>query len=645
VPFIFRNPTSAGTAIAAAGIFAAAVQCVFFREYLSLFSGNEFVIGAILSVWLCATGLGSYGVGWSGNGDRNVQRLALALIVLASIGVFAVRSSRLLFTPGELIGPLPVFILCIIGEGPFAFVNGSLFGVLSRTREGAPGAHNPYGAESMGALVGAVITFICVLLYAKNAAITAVAAAPVILLLLKKPHLFFLALAFITTLLVMDAASMRWKYRFPFSEAVYGREGEIVSIKNGDDVTYLLNGTVYKSTAEKPLYEQAVHVPLSARPLPRNVLVIFDKGHCRELSKYPGLAVDCIESEPRLASAGCTIAAPESFRPIKRYDAVFVGSGIPLTAATSRLYTVSFFKKMKKMMTDSGIFSFTLPLSGNYLSPSEKLMSDALKSTLSRVFTDVLIFPGNGFTFMASDKKIILGEKPRVSTAYLESTILPFVTKERIAAANAHPSGAMINTSNRPLSLLMGIALWTGLFKGTWPIVAALFSLLLFASALVLPKSKEVLSIGSTGFTVGIYSVALLLLYQSAYGLLYSRVSLLLCCLTLGFAVGTLLKRLPHADLLIGTYCVASLGLLSLFPYPSAILFYCAHAGVGILAGAQFVSMKKSPAATLYAADCVGGAFGMALTVLIIPLFGIPAAAGGLCVIKCAVWVIGARKR
>jgi hypothetical protein len=342
VPFISRNTTSAPVVIGATGILSVAVQCVFFREYLSLFSGNEFVIGAILSVWLCATGLGSFTAGTSARAP-NVPAAILILIVCAATGIYAVRASRLLFTPGELMGPLPVFMLCIVGEAPFAFVNGFLFGSLSKDRGNVP---NPYGAESLGALVGAVITFICVLVYMKNVMITAIAAAPVAVLLLKKPQFFFPTLALLAAFTFTDNASMHWKYNFPFSGILYGREGEIVSVKNAGDVTFLLNGTMYKSTAEKPFLEQAVHVPLSARPLPRNVLVIFDKGHCRELSKYPGVAIDCIESEPRLASAGCIVAAPESFRTKKRYDAVFLGSGIPQTAAMNRLYTVSFFKKM-----------------------------------------------------------------------------------------------------------------------------------------------------------------------------------------------------------------------------------------------------------------------------------------------------------
>jgi hypothetical protein len=199
----------------------------------------------------------------------------------------------------------------------------------------------------------------------------------------------------------------------------------------------------------------------------------------------------------------------------------------------------------------------------------------------------------------------------------------------------------MINTVERPLGLLLGINLWAEIFSGTWPIAVGFLIVVLLLSALFLPKTREVFSIGTTGFVIGIYSIALLLVYQSTYGLLYSRVSLLLCCLTLGFMGGTLIRRIPMPDLFIGLFCLTSLLLLSHIPYPPALLFYCAHTAAGVLAGNQFASMKNTSAGVLYAADCLGGALGMAITVVAFPLFGIISIAAGLCAIKCLVGGIG----
>jgi hypothetical protein len=632
VPSIFRNIDSPSAVILTAALCAAAVQCVFLREYLAVFSGNELVAGVVLSLWLLATGLGSLA------GKRAKSRVfpgaATALIAAAVAGLFCIRASRLLFSPGELIGPLPVIGLCALSETPFAFINGYLFGILS----GSNRTRNPYGVESLGALAGSMIVYAGVLLYFNNDLIILLAILPLLMIARKNLFLTFPLLAVIA-LFSFNDLSQHWKYPFPFSKVIYGREGEIVRMPGAGDTTFMLNGCVYKSTAEKPFIEQAVHIPMAQRSRHGNALIIFDKGHRAELEKYLGLSIDCIESEPRIASVKSILAAPETYSFGKRYDIILLGGSMPQTAASGRFYTISFFQRMRSLMTDSGVFSFTLPMSENYMSRTEKQLYGVLFNTLKRVFADVLVFPGNGYTFMASDKPLRESWKPHVYTKYLETVIIPSVSPERIATVNGAPKETLINTAKRPIALLLGLRLWTEQFKATSLTVAGIIFLLLILSIALLPKSKEILSMGTTGFATGVYSIALLVLYQSTYGLLYSRISLLLVSLTCGFVSGTRLRRFPLPDLFIGIYCIASLGLLAALPYPPAILFYCAHCAMGLFTGAQFVSMKNTSAGTLYAADLFGGALGMALcSTLFVPLFGIPAVAVGICLIKVLAW-------
>jgi hypothetical protein len=639
VPSIFRKSDSPSLFICATGILSAAVQCIFIREYLAVFSGNEFIIGLVLSVWLIATGLGSL----SAAAGRNIFNLntglaALLLIACAGAGMFGIRASRLFFMPGELIGPLPVFALLFLTEAPFAFINGCVFGALSKAPKGPPS--NPYGFESLGAFAGSLITFTCVLLYCTNLVIFTCALIPLLVIIGFKKRYVLSACAVLALMVAFDNPAMHWKYNFPFSHIVYGSEGEITVIHGARDTTIMLNGALYKSTMEKPFLEQAVHVPMAQRQFPGTVLVIFDKGHGSELAKYPELSVDRIESEPRIASPGSIITAVETFNPSKRYDVILLGTSIPQTAAASRFYTVSFFKHMKSLMPDSGVFSFTLPFSENYLGPAEKKLSDVLYTTLGAVFGSVLVFPGEASTFMASDKPFPALWRPRVRTQYLESMIIPAVSEQRKVDANNRPK-AVVNTVNKPFGLLLGLTLWTELFKSASLLVAVIFGALFIVVLYILPRTRDVLSMSSTGFAAGVYSVALLLLYQSNYGLLYSRISLLLIMLACGFFLGTLFKRFRHSDLFIGLYCYASLGALAIMPYPPALLFFCAHLGIGVLCGAQFVSKKNTPAGVLYAADLFGGALGMALcSTVFVPLFGVMAVGAGLCVIKIAVWIV-----
>ncbi|HAJ79992.1 MAG TPA: hypothetical protein DCO75_09500 [Fibrobacteres bacterium] len=631
--FIFRNIDKPTIIIAAAAIASTAVQCIFLREYLAVFSGNELVVGVVLSIWLCAAGTGSIkGQNVSG---RFLPIALTALLPLAIFGLYCIRASRLFFSPGELIGPLPVIGLCVLSEAPFAFVNGYIFGMLSGNNQ----TRNSYGLESLGALIGSILTYICVLFYLKNSIMILFAILPFFSIFLKRKSIIFPAIAAMVLLFCLNDISMHWKYPFSFSGIIYGREGEIVRINSGSDSTYMLNGILYKSTAEKAIVEQAVHIPMAQRIVHGNALVIFDKGHYSELALYPGLHVDQIETEPKISSHESIITAPETYKPEKLYDMIFLGAGMPQTAATGRYYTISFFKHIKSIMTDSGIFSFTLPFSENYMSHSEKQQFEIIQSTLKNVFKNTLVFPGAGFTFMASDVPLHAVWTPQVKTRYLASSIIPAVSAERISAANMQPLHVRLNTAQQPLGLLMGFTIWIEQFEKTASVAAGIFLTIILLSIFTLPKNRGVFSMGTTGFVTGVYSIALMLLYQSAFGLLYSRVSLLMMSLTSGFVLGTLMKRLKHYDLLIGLYCFVSLGLLSLMAYPPAVLFYCANILMGVLTGGQFVAIKKTPAASLYAADLCGGALGMALcSTVLAPVFGIIAVAGWLCVLKVLTW-------
>jgi hypothetical protein len=625
VPFLF-----------AAGLFSAALQSVYFREYLSIFSGNELSIGMILSVWLVCTGAGTMlAVRVEKPDGKGLHPAApLVLVACAVAGIAVIRASRLLFLPGEVLGPVQMLIVLAVSELPFALANGFVLGSLF-SRAGS--SRRLYGWENSGALLGSLVVYACVLLYLKNALMAAVASAPLMFLCggRRRWPLAALCAALAAALLVFDQASVQWKYGVPVRRIVYGYEGEIVAVGAGGDTTLLQNGVVYKSTMQKPQLEQAVHIPMGERPQASRVLVILDRGHRAELAKYPGLAVDEIETEPAFASAGSRVVSPETFRPEKPYDIIFVGGGIPRTAASNRFYTCSFFLRMKSILTDSGIVTFSLPFSENYLSPAELHLYGALQTTLAAVFRTVLVFPGEGYTFMASNGPLNRLWSVHVATHYLVPSTIPALSRDRLESANTKPAFASINSQNRPVTLFLGLLTWMELFGGGMAVAGALLVLCCAVAAWVLPKTRAVLSVGTSGLVLGAYSVAILLLYQSTCGALYSHVSLLLVALTAGFAAGSLIRRLPFSDLAIGAYCACSLALLALVPSVSPVLFYLFHAGAGVLCGAQIVSRSHTGLGALYAADLFGGALGMALcSTLLIPLFGILPVAIGMGVIK-----------
>jgi hypothetical protein len=377
--------------------------------------------------------------------------------------------------------------------------------------------------------------------------------------------------------------------------------------------------------------------------------------------RYPRLSVDCIESEPLLAGPGSRIAALESYRSARRYDVVLCGAGLPQSAAGGRYFSTAFYRRVAAMLSDSGVFAFTLPFSPNYLSRREQQLYDVILATLRSEFKDVWVVPGEGYTSMASQSMLPRRLTPFVETSYLAPYILPGIDSERLASANrATPPGTRLNTPERPIALLLGLMQWAEQYGLSLGLLALALGVALVASVILLPKSRAVLSIGTSGIAAGVGSVGLMLLYQAEHGALYSHIALLLIALTCGFAAGGLALRsraaghveqlrqlwTRWADLAIGIYCLPAVFSLCADAAAPTALFLFANFVFGLLCGAQFVAERRDAPGVRYAADLLGGVFGAALAgTFLIPCFGALSVAAGVAALKAAAWVVRVSRR
>ncbi len=630
----------------AVGLLSAAAQVVLLREYLALFLGNELIVGLALAVWLAAGGLGSLaGVRRPGR-TRGPWLLLPACAVAAAVPL--VRASRLLFEPGEAIPPLWIAAIIVSTAAPSALFAGYVFGALSSRHAG----NGLYVAENGGNLAGSLLVYVAALLYAPNAVIIVAALCALILPL--RRHLFALtALAVLCAgLMTTDHLSSGWKYAGEPQRIVYGREGELAWRTSPSDTSLFVNGVLYAADLERPTVEQAVHIPMAQRPNPRRVLVLFDQGHSAELADYPDVHVDRIAAEPALARPGDRSVPPERIHTDTAYDVILLGSGLPLTAATSRFYAQPFLRHMRTLLGDSGVLSFTLPFSRNYLSDTERRLYDVILATTRSVFEHVWVFPGEAFTFVASPQPLPRRIAPTVPTSYLAAFVLPSVTESRLAEANRIPAPEVpLNTTTRPVALSLGIQEWAQRYRWSLWGFGVVLATLFLAGIAALPWSAPALSIGTSGLTAGLTSVIYLLLYQASYGALYSRVSLLLMALTLGFAVGGYMGghaegRIRHLDLAIGLYAMGSVGCLVLVPYPPILLFLLAHSALGALCGLQFAVERSEHEGVRYAADLIGGVLGMSLgSTVLMPLVGAWWTIVSVGLVKVSIWGIRARIR
>lgn len=109
------------------GLTAMSTQLVLLREFLSLFNGNEIVIGFVLANWMLLTGLGA----WLGRFYRRkspgLKGILTGLLLLSYLGPPTLFLSdwlrNLVFTPGSLAGINQVFISSFLLLLPFCLLS------------------------------------------------------------------------------------------------------------------------------------------------------------------------------------------------------------------------------------------------------------------------------------------------------------------------------------------------------------------------------------------------------------------------------------------------------------------------------------------------------------------------------------------
>jgi hypothetical protein len=605
------------------------VQTVFLREYLAIFSGNEFIIGMTWALWMLATAFGTF-MGTRVPFYRNLFPSLYIISILA--GLLLIRAFPLLFTPGQMLPPWSSIICIVLTQSDTAFFCGLVFSALAQSTRTAP----LYMWENMGSLIGLGITSLLLIFNAQHIYILCLVLLIFSVAVLNhKPFFLVLALILLTAILFVNSVSISWKYASSYTSIQNGISGEIAKTGQGDSLCWMLNNRIYKSTTTLPLVEQSVHLPIAMSISPvRSVLLIENTGQLKELQRYPALTVDCVETEPFFREKGYHYL---SWPPIdtSHYDLVLCGASIPITAADIRYFTDEFFRKVHMLTGSYGCFSFTLQLSENYLTPEESSIKDNIQTTLKRSFRTVKIIPGYGYTFIASDNPLIWPVTPHVATHYLEPYTLQSLTSERIIQAQQQKDTVSFSTRNKPSLLLFSQKQWFSLTGASIPILFIFSILLILAGISFIQKDFNGISVATSGFIAGVYSVALMFMYQCTYGTLYSNLALLMIALMAGFVLGSRCLHFRYSDLVIGFYSSNSLILIMLIPHPPLLVFLLLNFGIGTLVAAQFVTRTNSNADKLFASDLAGGVCGTLLcSSIIIPTIGIINLAIGLLAVK-----------
>jgi len=507
------------------GITSMVAQIVLMRELLVVFYGNELSLGLTLASWLFWIAFGSWAIGRviTHKIKEKIVVFTLCEIILAFLLPISVICVRFIpfafkFSPGEIIGILPMSIATFVLLAPICILGGFLFvlgcDIYKVTKEGAVQIGHVYILEAIGASIGGLLTSLFLIRYFSPLYImffvgllNLIAAS---LLLWKRKILFSLTavmvLGFILIFVFGKVDSLRefslkqqWRtYELLSSEnSVYGN---IVVTKRENLFSIFANGLYGFTVPDELTSERNAHFPLLEHPHPKEVLLIGggSSGLLPQVLRHPVERVDYVEMDPLVIdlakkylpgddalidSRVSVISNMDGRLFVKRikqkYDVVIMSLPEPHTAQLNRFYTREFYTEIERILKPKGILSFSLHSNPNYISQEQVQLYLTLKETLEDIFPEVKITPGETNYFLASNQEGVLNldwrllmqrlKERNIQARYMrEYYLFSELSQERIDFFNerlAREEVTTINTDFRPIAYYYDMVLWNTFFK------------------------------------------------------------------------------------------------------------------------------------------------------------------------------------
>jgi spermidine synthase len=569
--------------IFALGFCTIPAQIILLREFLLVFGGNELIIGLFLATWMMLTALGSFAAKYLRIPDPHIPYYS---VVLAWLPVFLLYATDFLrnklLLPGIEPGLFQVLVSSCILLLPFCFLSGLLFASaayqLTRAADQEK-VDKAYGIESAGSLCGGIL-FSIVLVYLvdnfRSAAVVALLSSILVMFFRNGEHRN--SIVVILPVLIFSSAILLSGSRFPRhflfcnQELLENRDtpyGNLAITRTTGQLNFYENNTLLFSTDNQLASEEAVHFAMLQHPLPKRVLLVSGgiAGLTKEILKYKSVEnLEYIEIDPVILKLGrkyTPFLKDKRIRAVsddpriylrkthRKYDVVIIFLPPPSSFQLNRFYTSEFMSEIKRAMNPKGIFSFSLPLAGNYLNEGALSIYSSLFNTSALLFRDVRLFPGQSCYFVASDQPIKtnidqLIEIKNIATDYVNSYYItePELIRNSLTIKKQLKSSISTNTDFNPVAVSGYYHYWVRRFRlefTTFRYLAVLLSIAVFLSLSV--ASPAYSGIFTAGFTSSSLQVILILSFQIVCGYMYRSIGLFTAVFMAGLALGALFRR------------------------------------------------------------------------------------------------------
>jgi spermidine synthase len=575
------------------GVSSIITQIVLLREFLSVFYGNELVIGIILANWMVITAIGSFIGKYISNVKHKVDLLIISLVlisILPVITVFLVEVLRnAIFPVGTMISLVEIFYSSFVVLIPYCFITGmtfTLFAQLLSERYDTNLISLIYSWESFGGVIGGFI-FSFVLIYTLTTfdsliILMIVNLATTFLFTLLhggriSRYIILSALLLIPTgAIILDLDKTGRRYLFPNQKLVYHQEtpyGKLTVTEETGQHNFYENNNLLFSTNDPILNEEAAHYALVQHRNPRKVLLISGgiSGTIPEILKYNIDKITYVEINPRIIEIGRKYTTDlrndrieiinQDARlflknTIEKYDVVLINLPDPSTIQINRFYTDEFFKELKNRLTAESVISISLSSSADYMSPEARRIKSSIYNTLKQSYKNILIIPGYKDYFIASDGTLsidiptLIAQKglnnKYVNSFYLDKAILS--QRSEFVANNLDITTA-VNKDFFPISYYQQLMVWLTYFHTDYWLIAIVAGLIFVF--LIVQFNTISFGIFTAGFSAMAVEILFLITFQVIYGYVYHVTGIIITIFMAGLATGSrfYLKVFPASDI------------------------------------------------------------------------------------------------
>jgi spermidine synthase len=453
--------TSRLVLVASLGFYALVAQTLLFRDFLTVFEGNELGISAFFTSWLLWVAIGAL----VGRAEASVTSAVLRRFrwfVFLYIPAFLIQRYLVLHARTfvgveayELFPFMPMFGMAFLVNAPISFLTGLFFTLACRwTAETTDlPVSRVYIFETLGSCFGGLfVTLELSLRFPPEGIFTAASALLVIFSagsilgeretaprgIWRIGVVALVALAFVC-LLASGLDGLNWwskandraawgrllpeeSYEGSFATArgryFYGeRTGQFI-VMSGTGVCDILPPDEHAA--------EVVAMHLAQKPDARRALVFGDNalGVCVKLEELPQTErVTWMNPDPEYSTSlwdllssqtgylGSLMSRDTPKQDIriwardtdKRYDLVMLDLPDVTTLALNRYCTEEFFRLLKRTLADNGVISVRVSGGANYLGGELSYLGSSMLHTLESAFKHVVIKPGDETWFIASD--------------------------------------------------------------------------------------------------------------------------------------------------------------------------------------------------------------------------------------------------